>query len=573
MWGLMATGEGSPGRTRTDRAAVRLRAAWLALGIASAALVGLALVGDAISLLAPSTHATAMGAPHFVEEAAAAGIDHVYDGDYEHFVGGGVAVFDCDGDGQQDLYFAGGSRPAALYRNDGPVGGALRFTLVRDPATDRTRVTGAYPLDVDGDRRTDLAVLRLGENVLLRGLGDCRFERANETLAFDGGHDWTAAFSATWEGSAALPTLAFGNYLAPSDTGEPGDTCDDNVLIRPDPTGQGYGPALPLRPSWCSLSILFSDWARSGRRDLRASNDRHYYLDGEEQLWRIEPGKPPRLYTHQEGWQTLRVWGMGIASQDLTGDGLPEIYLTSQGDNKLQSLVDGPAQPRYGNIAIQRGVSVHRPFTGDVTLPSTGWHAEFQDVNNDSYMDLFVAKGNVEAMPDHAAQDPSNLLLGQPDGTFVESAEEAGILSFARGRGAALADFNLDGLLDLIEVNRRESVKLWRNVGRGDAARPAPAGHWIAVRLDQPRSNHDAIGAWVEVKAGDRTTVRELTVGGGHAGGQLGWIHFGLGSADGAEVRVQWPDGEWGAAMRVAGDTFAIIERGASEARPWQPQD
>ena len=82
-----------------------------------------------------------------------------------------------------------------------------------DPETDLTKVTGAYPIDIDGDGNVDLAVLRLGENVVLRGLGGCRFERANETWGIDGGDDWTTAFSAKWEGSAALPTLAFGNYL------------------------------------------------------------------------------------------------------------------------------------------------------------------------------------------------------------------------------------------------------------------------------------------------------------------------------------------------------------------------
>ena len=96
--------------------------------------------------------------------------------------------------------------------------------------------------------------------------------------------------------------------------------------IRPDPTGIRYAAAIPLRPSWCTLSMLFSDWDRSGRSDLRVSNDRHYYQDGEEQLWRIEPGRPPRLYTAAEGWMPLRIWGMGIASQDLTGDGYPEVY-------------------------------------------------------------------------------------------------------------------------------------------------------------------------------------------------------------------------------------------------------
>ena len=60
--------------------------------------------------------------------------------------------------------------------------------------------------------------------------------------------------------------------------------------------------------------MLFSDWDRSGRRDLRVINDRHYYRDGEEQLWRIEPGEPPRLYTRDEGWAAVQIWGMGIAS-------------------------------------------------------------------------------------------------------------------------------------------------------------------------------------------------------------------------------------------------------------------
>ena len=71
--------------------------------------------------------------PRFVAEAA--GIDHRYDGDFQYFVGGGVAAFDCDDDGRSELYFAGGSEPAALYRNESPTGGALR---VRRPCRRRS---------------------------------------------------------------------------------------------------------------------------------------------------------------------------------------------------------------------------------------------------------------------------------------------------------------------------------------------------------------------------------------------------------------------------------------------------
>ena len=61
-------------------------------------------------------------------------------------------------------------------------------------------------------------------------------------------------------------------------------------------------------------------------------------------------------------------------------------------------------------------------------------------MNNDGVVDLFVTKGNVEAMPDFAAKDPSNLLLGDADGTFSESGDAAGIATFTRSRGAAVVD-------------------------------------------------------------------------------------------------------------------------------------
>ena len=175
---------------------------WLVVGVAVGSLAALAIGLLAISAFGTDAPATAMAPPRFVEEADAAGLHHVYDGDFTFFVGGGVAAFDCDDDGRPDLYFAGGTNPAALYRNESPIGGALRFAQVPDPITDLTQVVGAYPVDIDGDGRIDLAVLRFGENVLLRGLGDCRFERGNEAWGFDGGDAWTAAFSAKWEGSA-----------------------------------------------------------------------------------------------------------------------------------------------------------------------------------------------------------------------------------------------------------------------------------------------------------------------------------------------------------------------------------
>jgi enediyne biosynthesis protein E4 len=543
------------------RALLPIAAGVLAVGGAAAAL-------SAGVVVAPGSP-SAPRPPTFVDEAASAGLVHTYVGDDDVGVGGGLAVVDCDLDGRPDVYVAGGVAAAALYRNVGTLGGPLRFAHVESPVTDMTRVTGAYPIDLDGDGIGDLVVLRDGENVLLRGLGGCRFERANERLGFDGGDAPTMAFSATWEGAAALPTLAFGNYVDPTST-DPHHLCHPNVLVRPN--GPRYGSPLALTPSWCALSMLFSDWDRSGRRDLRVSNDLHYYLpsDGEEQLWRMDPGAPPRQYTPAEGWASVRIQGMGIASYDVTGDGYPEVFLTSQGANRLQTLTAGPGVPTYGDIGLALGVNATRPFSGGDPLPSTAWHDEFADVNSDGLADLFIAKGNVDAQPDFAQRDPSDLFLGRGNGTFEEAADRAGILNFHKGRGAALADFNLDGLLDLVEVNVDDPVRLWRNVGTGTSSAPAAMGHWIELRLRDEGPNREAVGAWIEVRAGGAVMRREVVVGGGHASGELGWIHFGLGSAEKAAIRVQWPDGKWSEETTVPADGFATLDRTAG-AEPWRP--
>ena len=549
-----------------------VRGALVLAAVVVALLAGLVGTMGVMNFIGPKAPPPAMSNPHFVDETGSSGLNHTYGGGSDFAVGGGVAVLDCNGDGRPDLFLTGGANRAVLYRNDSAIGGALHFTRLADPATNLMGVNGAYPLDVDGDGIVDLVVLRNGENILLRGLGGCRFERANERWGFDGGNAATTAFSATWEGDATLPTLAFGNYVRP-ELNDPHHLCYDNELLRPSPGGDRYGAPLPLKPSWCALSMLFSDWDRSGRRDLRVSNDHHYYLpdEGQEQLWRIVPGQPPHLYTEAQGWALVQVEGMGIASYDLNGDGYPEYYLTSQAANRLQGLGKGPSQPAYNELGFRAGVTASQPFTGGDTRPSTAWHPEFADVNNDGHVDLFVSKGNVEQQPDYAQRDPSDLFLGQPDGKFREVADVAGILSFDRGRGAALADFNLDGLLDLVEVNYGAPTKLWRNVGSGTAQHPEPMGSWIALRLAQTGANRDAIGAWVDVRVGDHVVQREVTVGGGHAGGQLGWIHFGIGTVEHVDVRVQWPDGITSDWMTMAANTFGTIERGAATVQPWTP--
>ena len=513
----------------------------------TSALVAFAVIGLSGAALGQSA-----AKPGFADRRDGLPLRHVYAGDWNRFVGGGVAVFDCNGDTLPEVLAAGGDAPTHLFVNRTPPGGDLAFDLGDLPAL--TSVIGAYPLDIDGDGIIDLVVLRDGANLILRGEGACRFAPAPADWGFDGGDAWTTAFSATFEPGQDWPTLAFGNYVDQKNPKGPFEACDRNFLIRPD--GRRFAPPTALESGFCALSMLFSDWKRNGQPDLRISNDRQYYVrNGREQMWHLDPLAE---YGEAEGWPTLRLWGMGIASRDITGDGLPEVVLTSMGDQLLQLNQGGGVMQ---NAPWSIGTYATVPYSGDDGRPSTGWHAEFGDIDNDGRDDLFIAKGNVDQMPSNAIHDPNNLLMQQADGTFVEMGGVAGVGTTERARGAAVVDLNGDGLLDLVVINRRAPMELWQNRSTG-------TGNWLAVDLVQPGANARAVGAFVELRLPDgRVLTRENTVGGGHASGEAVPLHFGLGAADKAEIRVIWPRGAasgWqevaaGKTLRVApGDGSAL---------------
>ena len=467
----------------------------------------------------------ALADPQFIDRSGDLPLQHIYSGGWEHFVGGGVALFDCNGDRLPDVFAAGGDSPANLLVNISEPGGAIAFKDGHAPVILGT--TGAYPLDIDSDGLMDLMVLRNGANQLLRGTGDCRFKDATAALNLPTYTRWSTAFAAMWQPDQSLPTLAIGNYVDATNPDGPFGTCDTNWLIRPGE--KGYATPLPLDPGYCPLSMLFSDWQRDGHPLLRISNDRQYYVrNGYEQMWSLDPVKE---WGAAEGWTPMRLWGMGIASQDITGDGLPDVMLTSMGDQMLMANTGAG----FATVPYTTGTFAHKPYLPGDGRPSTGWHAEFGDMDNDGLVDLFIAKGNVDQMPGMAMEDPNNLLMQRPDGTFEEKGDVAGIATTARSRGAGLVDLNNDGLLDIVVNNRRAPLEIWQNATEG-------AGNWLAVDLHQQGVNPRAVGAFVELRIGERVQTKELTIGGGHVSGQAAPLHFGLGSASEAEVRVIWPD-------------------------------
>ncbi len=547
--------------------------------------------------------------PQYVEQAIEAGIEHQYTGAWEFFVGGGVSSFDCNADRFPDLFIAGGETSAGLYINRSKPGQALQFEHDKASNLALKGVLGSYPVDIDNDGHLDLVLLRLGANQLFKGGENCTFTAANSLWNFDGGNAWTTAFSASFEKGQHFPSLAIGNYVDRTAPGSPWGTCDVNELHRPTTlslshaTTQGAAEAdkansaenadkqsrdkgdlaqhdIPqylghqaLTPGYCALSMLFTDWNKSGTDSLRVTNDRHYYRGGQEQLWRFDRGEYPRLFSRADGWEPLIIWGMGIAETDLNADGYPEYALTSMGDTKLQVLDLQQAidenRPVYEDMAWARQATAHRPYTGDDLKPSTGWHSQFADVNNDARTDLFIAKGNVENMQDFARFDPDNLLLGTHTNTFSEQGEKAGLAKDTRGRGANVVDLNADGLLDIIVVNREDNVSLFRHTGMQHDDGPRAGGNWLKVELQQNGANRHAVGATLSIKTGNLVQTRRVQVGGGHASGTAGFVHVGLGVAERATLRIQWPDQQWSAPYKLFANHHVIVKREQDTALQW----
>ena len=112
--------------------------------------LGLALLCGAAAWAQVPVSGTLPSTPRFQEETDTAGLQSRFEGEGEYMVGGGVATFDCDGDGLPEVYVTAGVNKAKFYRNRSARGGALKLQEDRS-GLELTNAVGAYPLDVDGD--------------------------------------------------------------------------------------------------------------------------------------------------------------------------------------------------------------------------------------------------------------------------------------------------------------------------------------------------------------------------------------------------------------------------------------
>ncbi len=572
----------------------RQRPGILALG-ALAAACALAWPAAESPVVAPEPAAPAAPLPgparpvRFVEAGPEAGLTLVNvsgEKDKAYILeahGAGVAWIDYDGDGDVDLYVANGSRLApyppgqepsdALYRNDGG-----RFTDVTEKAgvRDRAWSFGVAAADYDNDGRTDLYVTQWGRNTLYRNRGDGSFEDVTERAGV-GDRRWgmSAAFADYdrdgWVDLYVANYVDFELGAVPERGSSPtcrwrgldvycgprGLRAAADVLYRNNRDGTfsdvsaRAGVALP--EPFYGLGISWADYDNDGDPDLYVANDSTPNLlfrnNGDGTFKEI--GTPAGCAYSGDGREQA---GMGVDWGDYDADGWLDVFVTNF-SHDVYTLYHNEAGERFSDATFRAGL-------GEATLKSLGWSTRFFDYDNDGWTDLLAVNGHVypqvEREPVGTDYAQKSQLFRNRGGTFSELGAQAGpaLASAHLSRGAATADYDDDGDVDVAITHLHEAVGLWRNDGG------AQAGNWLSLRLRGSGKNPDAIGARAEVTIPGRRLIDEVRSGSGYLSQSDFRLHFGLGDASGASVRVRWPDGTLQEAGTLAANRFWLIEPG-----------
>lgn len=529
----------------------------------------------AIPLLALAAAASAADPPipKFVDAAPTANISvHVVSGDPNEkrylieSIGGGLAVIDYNNDGRMDLYVVNGSTIAdaragqhrhrsALYRNDG--GGKFTDVTLAAGVPNPHWGKGALAADLDNDGFQDLYVLNYGPNVLYLNNGDGTFRDATAKSGVGDARWSSAAAAADFDNDGDLD-LFVANYLDYDLDNLPteGKFCSyQNLPVACGPRGlKGAGDSLYRNngdgtfsdvsaqagvadpEGYYGLGAVWGDYDNDGRPDLFVANDNTpNYLyrnngDGTFSDVAIETGV---AFSESGREQSC----MGAEFEDLDNDGWLDIMVTNFSD-------DYNTLYRNSGEGFFRDDSHRAKLVGD-SWRDLSWGVGFFDFNNDGWKDVFVANGHIYPQVDGANLNTSYrqtnklyLNTGLPALLNVSGSSGPGLAAAKSYRGAAFADFNNDGQIDIALSALDDAPSLLLNQG-------TPGIQWILIQLEGTKSNRFAVGARVAVAAGGVTQTREIKAGGSYASSNDPRAHFGLGSAKSIdELAVAWPSGK-----------------------------
>lgn len=513
----------------------------------------------------------------FEDVAAKSGIDfvlHNFPTPEKHMIetmAGGVAAFDYDGDGRADIFFTNGapipelkkSSPNyfnRLYHNEG----GLRFRDVTDAAgvAGEGYSMGAAAADYDNDGRADLFVAGVNRNILYRNLGGGRFEDVTTRAGIKSGK-WAVAagwFDYDNDGRLDLWIVHYAKWTPATDR-YCGDTAR-NIRIYCHPKyyeglpstlyrnrGDGTFEDVSAKAgigafAGRGMSVAFADYDQDGFQDVFVTND-----------------NMPNFLFHNKGNGTFEenallagvalksdgkpVASMGADFRDYNNDGLPDIFFTA---------LAGETFPLFRNDG-KGGFSdaTYPSRLGALTLHHSGWGAGLVDFDNDGWKDVFTSNAHVndrvELFEPAVYKEADGVFRNLRNGTFADASAGAGFSEVKAHRGAAFADFDGDGRMDIVVSSLGEPVELWHNVSGG-------SNHWLKLKLEGTRSNRDGIGT--RVRIGNQWNAMTSAVS--YASASLGAVHFGLGPASaGEKIEIAWPSGKKQVLEEVNADRLVTV--------------
>jgi hypothetical protein len=553
-----------------------MRREWICLAVLCAAA---AAQGIATRNVKPAVREKASGRPwpsRLVNIARQAGLAKptVYgaESNVQYLVetsGGGVALFDYDGDGWTDIFVVGGTRfdgasPEAsnrLYRNkhDGT------FEDVTDAAgLHRTGWgQGVAVGDYNNDGRLDLYVTYWGENALYRNNGDGTFTDVAAAAGVSGKssrgypewHSGATFVDYDRDGLLDLFVATYTDYDIRR-VPKPGANPNCNWKGVPTPCGpRGLRPSghylfrnrgdgtfedvseksgIAHSRSSFGFTAMAADFDGDGWQDIYLACDStpslFFHNNGDGSF--TEEGLERGLALNPDGMEQA---GMGLAVASLDGNGLFDILKTHFADDTV-GLYRGDGKGQFADATIKAGLAVETRYVS--------WGAGFPDLDNDGLPDIFIVTGNVypdtdRALPAYPYRTPPLLYRNLGNGRFEELGAEAGGPALGErhsSRGMALADLDNDGAIDVVAWNRNEAPSVLRNELKSNH-------HWVELRLVGTRSNRAAIGATVTVEAAGHRQVQPVLSQTSFLSASDLRLHFGLGDAHAADVTVRWPTG------------------------------
>jgi len=483
--------------------------------------------------------------------------------------GCGIAFFDYDQDGWLDVFqvnattldhFSQGREPTChLYHNNRD--GTFTDVTAKAGLAKTGWGQGVCVGDYDNDGWDDLFVTSWGQNTLYRNNGDGTFAdvtekagllqhgsrpRWNNGCSFldydkDGHLDLFVANYVDVDLSQ-LPKPGTGQYClwkgVPVMCGPRGLPRATNLLYRNNGDGTftdvtEKAGILKTAGHYC-FTALTGDFDNDGWPDIYVACDStpsilyHNNHDGTFTDIALSAG----CALNEDGQQQA---GMGAAAGDYNCDGWLDIFKTNFSDDTC-SLYRNNGDGTFADATFSAGMGLNTRYLG--------WGCGFVDLDNDGWLDVFVAHGHVYPEVERAGIDvpykePKIVYRNLRNGRFEEVSARAGpgVSLLRSARGVAFGDFDNDGDIDVVINNVNDVPTLLRN----DVA---TGNHWLKVRVVGTRSNRTGLGARVKVVAGGHSQIDEVRSGGSYISQSDLRLHFGLGMATSADlVEVRWPSG------------------------------